>query len=69
MEGLIPYIIEAIRKQKCEQMNYNRLHHSDSSNRMLLGSADSFRRRTVSGSEIASTTAPITANNLRHRNH
>ncbi|KAJ1381627.1 hypothetical protein SESBI_44976 [Sesbania bispinosa] len=71
MEGLIPYIIHAIRKQKP--------HHSDSSNRsyhLLLGS-DSFHgsshRRSRSDflelEQVTPTAAPmpISANNLRKR--
>lgn len=82
MEGLIPYIIGAIsRKQNCDE--HVVMKHSDSSKRLLLGSANnsfngSFRRRTCgSGSGSGShhfrpTSAPlVTANNnqLRNRKH
>ncbi|KAJ1388357.1 hypothetical protein SESBI_39184 [Sesbania bispinosa] len=73
MEGLIPYIIHAIRKQKphhSESSNSNRSYHS------LLGS-DSFRgsshRRSRSDflelEQVSPTAAPmpISANNLRKR--
>ncbi|KAK7343526.1 hypothetical protein VNO77_12322 [Canavalia gladiata] len=54
MEGLIPYLIHAIKKQKPHQRSYRSFSHSESSNRsyhLLLGS-DSFtgssHRRTRS---------------------
>jgi hypothetical protein len=78
MEGLIPYIIGAInRKQKTfgDHMNTS-LQHSDSSQRLLLGSDlnnsfnnnGSFRRRTRLDTTISAPS--ITANNnLRNRKH
>ncbi|TKY71241.1 beta-D-xylosidase 5 [Spatholobus suberectus] len=82
MEGLIPYIIDAIWKQKPGHMNRKSLSHShsDSSERsyhLLLGS-DSFNgsshRRSnrseflelVSPAAVA-TTSSHAANNLRNR--
>ncbi|BAU00840.1 hypothetical protein LR48_Vigan303s004900 [Vigna angularis] len=76
MEGLIPYIIDAMRKkQKAEHSNTNTLSHSysNSSQRsyhMLLGS-DSFNGSHHHNHTIMNLTAPTTssyaATNLRHR--
>ncbi|QCD91908.1 hypothetical protein DEO72_LG4g2877 [Vigna unguiculata] len=69
MEGLIPYIIDAMRKQKPNTLTHSRSDTSQRSYRMLLGS-DSFNGSHHSHTMMnptAATTSSYAATNLRNR--